>query len=172
MKESNMPKADFLMSIVLMFFGIFVMILSFQMPDFADQNVNPYSAPGVVPAMLGVIFILMGIIMLIRSISRKGYRLGITVTNIATWFKDHTTHRFLITLSLSVVYALILLGRIHFLLATGLYMFSFVVLFEYKRGSGLFAQKKTILMALLLAVLTSGSIYGVFRYLFLVNFPG
>ncbi len=172
MKESNMPKADFLMSIVLVLFGLFVMILSFQMPDFADQNVNPYSAPGVVPALLGAIFLLLGIVMLIRSIFRKGYRLRITGTNISAWLKDHTTHRFLITLGLSVVYALILLGRMHFLLATGLYMFSFVVLFEYKRGVGLFAQKKTLMMALLLAVLTSGSIYWVFRYLFLVSFPG
>ena len=172
MKESNMPKADFLMSIVLMFFGIFVMILSSRMPDFADQNANPYSAPGVVPSLLGVIFLLLGIVMLIRSILRKGYRLGITGTNISAWFKDKTTHRFLITLGLSMIYALILLGRIHFLIATGLYMFAFVVLFEYKREVGLLAQKKTFLMALLLAVITSGSVYGVFRYLFLVNLPG
>ncbi len=172
MKESNMPKADFLMSIVLMIFGISVLINASGMPNFADQNVSPYSAPGVVPTLLGAIFLLLGMIMLIRSILRKGYRLGITRNNIAAWFKDQTTHRFLITLGLSVVYALILLGRMHFLLATGLYMFSFVVLFEYKRGVGLFAQKKTLLMALLLAVLTSGSIYWVFRYLFLVNFPG
>ena len=172
MKESNMPKADFLMSIVLMLFGISVLIIASGMPNFADQNVSPYSAPGVVPALLGAIFLMLGLIMLIRSILRKGYRLGLTGKNIAAWFKDQTTHRFLITLGLSVVYALILLGRMHFLLATGLYMFTFVVLFEYKRGIGLLAQRKTLMMALFLAVLTSGSIYWVFRYLFLVSFPG
>jgi hypothetical protein len=157
---------------LLIIFGGFVVVLSSQMPDFADQNANPYSAPGVVPSILGVIFIILGLIMFIRSILRKGYRLGITGTNISAWFRDKTTHRFLITLSLSVIYALILLGRMHFLLATGLYMFAFVVLFEYKRGVGPFSQIKTLLLALLLAVLTSGSVYWVFRYLFLVNFPG
>ncbi len=172
MKDSNMPKADFLMSILLVLFGVFVMILSFQMPDLADQNVSPYSAPGVVPSILGAVFFLLGTIMLIRSILRKGYRIGITGTNISAWFKDETTHRFLITLGLSVIYALIFLGRMHFLLATGIYMFTFVVLFEYKRGVGLLAQKKTLLVALLLAVISSGSIYWVFRYLFLVSFPG
>ena len=172
MKESNMPKADFLMSMLFILFGGFVIIISSRMPNFADQNANPYSAPGVVPSILGVIFVILGLVMLIRSIFKKGYRLGITGTNISAWFRDQTTHRFLITLILSVIYALILLGRMHFMLATGLYMFTFVVLFEYKRGTGLFAQKKTFLMALLLAVITSGSIYWVFRYLFLVNFPG
>ncbi|MDA3941145.1 MAG: tripartite tricarboxylate transporter TctB family protein [Spirochaetia bacterium] len=172
MKESNMPKADFLMSIMLFFFGIFVMILSSQMPDLADQNANPYSAPGVVPFILGIIFSFLGIVMLIRSILRKGYRIKITGVQIIAWVKDLSTQRFLVTLLMSVGYALILLGRMHYLLATGLYMFFFVFIFEFKKGEKLLNQKKTIFSALILSIITSGSIYWVFRYLFLVNLPG
>jgi putative tricarboxylic transport membrane protein len=172
MKESNMPKADFLMSNVLILFGIFVMILSSQMPDLANQNASPYSAPGVVPFILGIIFSFLGIVMLIRSIIRKGYIIKITGVEIKAWFKDLSTRRFLMTLLISVGYAMILLGRVHYLLATGIYMFLFVFMFEFKKGVGILKQKKTFFMALLLAVITSGSVYWVFRYLFLVNLPG
>ena len=172
MKESNMPKADFLTSVGLIAFGIFVIISSSNMPKYEDRNVNPFSVPGVVPAMLGVIFTLLGLVLLIRSIYRKGYRINLSPAVIGAWFRDETTQRFLLTLSLSVIYALIILGRVHYMIATGIYMFTFVVLFEYKRGTRLFAQKRTILMALLLAAITSGSVYWVFRYLFLVNLPG
>ena len=172
MKESNMPKADFLMSIVLILFGITVVILSSQMPDFSDQKVNPYSVPGVVPSILGVIFCLLGLVMLIRSIVRKGYRLEISGTHISGWFKDRSTQRFLLTLGLSVIYAMVLLGRMHYTIATGVYMLAFVFLFEYRKGVKLLNQKKTFFMALLLAVITSGSVFWVFRYLFLVNLPG
>lgn len=172
MKESNMPKVDFLMSNLLILFGIFVIILSSQMPDLANQNASPYSAPGVVPFILGVIFCFLGIVMLIRSILRKGYLLKITGVEIKAWFKDLSTRRFLMTLLISIGYAMILLGRMHYLLATGIYMFLFVFMFEYQKGISLLNQKKTIFMAVLLSVLTSGSIYWVFRYLFLVNLPG
>lgn len=172
MKESNMPKADFFMSILLTIFGTFVIIASSRMPDVSSQHASPYSAPGVVPGVLGAIFVLLGIVMLVRSIIRKGYRIKITSVEISGWIKDVSTQRFLITLGLSVAYAMILLGRMHYLIATGIYMFAFVVMFEYKRGVKLLNQKKTIFMALLLSVITSGSIYWVFRYLFLVNMPG
>ena len=172
MKESNMPKADFLMSILLFLFGIFVIILSSQMPNLADQHVSPYSAPGVVPFILGIIFSFLGVVMLIRSIIRKGYLIKITGVEIKAWFKDLSTQRFLMTLLISVGYAMILLGRVHYLLATGIYMFLFVFMFEFKKGVKLLNQKKTIFQALLLSVITSGSVYWVFRYLFLVNLPG
>jgi hypothetical protein len=110
--------------------------------------------------------------MLIRSILRKGYRIKITGVQIIAWVKDLSTQRFLVTLLMSVGYALILLGRMHYLLATGLYMFFFVFIFEFKKGEKLLNQKKTIFSALILSIITSGSIYWVFRYLFLVNLPG
>ena len=53
MKESNMPKADFVTSLVLMAFGAFVAIASMQMPDFVDRGASPYAAPGVVSGLVG-----------------------------------------------------------------------------------------------------------------------
>jgi putative tricarboxylic transport membrane protein len=172
MKESNMPKADFLMSIALILFGVFVIIISSQMPDFREQNFNKYSNPGLVPAVLGVIFIILGLVMLIRSIIRKGYRIEIGSEHISAWIQDKSTRRFLTTLSLSVIYALVLLGRVHFFIATAIYMFAFILMFEYRLEKKLLQQKKTVLIALFMALTTAGVVFGVFRYLFLVNLPG
>jgi putative tricarboxylic transport membrane protein len=172
MKESNMPKADFLMSIALILFGIFVIIVSSQMPDFREQNFNKYSNPGLVPSVLGVIFIILGLVMLIRSIIRKGYRIEIGGEHISAWIKEKSTRRFLTTLGLSVTYALVLLGRMHFFIATALYMFTFILMFEYDKQKVLLQQKKTIFIALFMSLTTAGVVFGVFRYLFLVNLPG
>lgn len=172
MKESNMPKADFLMSLVLIIFGVFVIIISSQMPDFTEQKFNRFSDPGLVPSVLGVVFIILGLVMLIRSIIRKGYRIEIGAAQISGWIKEKSTRRFLTTLSLSVVYALVLLGRVHFFIATALYMFVFILMFEYRPEKKLLQQKKTVLIALFMSLTTAGVVFGVFRYLFLVNLPG
>ena len=172
MKESNMPKADFLMSVALICFGVFVIVVSSQMPDLTEQNFNRFSAPGLVPSVLGVIFIILGLVMLIRSVIRKGYRIQIGLQHITAWLKDRSTRRFLTTLGLSVTYALVLLGRLHFFLATSLYMFVFILMFEYQFEKKLSQQKKTVFIALFMAVTTAGVVFGVFRYLFLVNLPG
>ena len=77
----------------------------------------------------------------------------------------------LITLGVSLIYALGLLGRLDYTVATLLYIFSFIVIFEYQPETGLGAQKKIFGVALLQAVIAAVSITLVFRKLFLVDLP-
>ena len=77
MKPENMPRADFVVSILLMCFGIWVIVHSLQMPRFQDLGANPFSVPGIVPGILGTIIFLLSLTVFIRSLRRKGHRLGI-----------------------------------------------------------------------------------------------
>ena len=172
MKEKNMPKADFLTSIVLLAFGIAALMLSIQMPRLENQKVSPYSVPGVVPGFLGAVIAFLGCILLIRSLIRKGHRLEITAGTFRDFFKLEETRRFALTLAISVVYAIGLLGRIPYEVATGLYVFAFISIFEYRWGTPLADQRKTLGMALLIGALTGGAVGSVFRFVFLVNLPG
>jgi hypothetical protein len=171
MQEKNMPKADFVTAIGLSLFGLAIIIRSLQMPRFANVGANPYSVPGIVPGLLGIVLTTMGLMLLARSIRRKGYRLGLTRETIRAFFADASTRRFLITLFLSVIYGVFVLRRIPYALATGLYVLAFILIFEYRPGERLFSQKRTLFFSFLEALLVSAGVTLVFRYLFLVDLP-
>jgi hypothetical protein len=172
MKENSMPRADFITSIILIVFGIAVLILSVQMPKFEEHGVNPYSVPGIVPGFLGALIGFLGVVLFIRSILRKGYKLGITGQTVGTFFTSESTKRFALTILISVIYALVLLGRTLYSVATLLYVFTFIFVFEYEWKKPFIQQWQRVVIAALIAVLVAAGVTAVFQYLFLVNLPG
>jgi hypothetical protein len=172
MQERNMPRADFITSIGLIAFGIAVLVLSIQMPRFEDQGVNRFSVPGIVPGFLGSIIAVLGLVLFIRSIIRKGYRLGLDGAAVDRFFKAEMTKRFALTILVSVAYGWGLIGRINYEIATAIYIFAFIVIFDVKWRRGIKTQWKKILIAAIIAVLVGGVVGTTFRRLFLVNLPG
>ena len=171
MKEINMPKADFVTSLVLLIFSITVIALSIRMPRMEEVGADPYSAPGIVPGFLGVIILFLSIILSVRSILNKGHHPEITWNNIAAFFRDQSVLRVLLTIALSVIYGAILLGRIPYVLATFLYGLLFVIIFEYRLDKPFKDQGKTMFFSFVQAVLVAGVVASVFRYVFLVKLP-
>ncbi|PIE32082.1 hypothetical protein CSA56_16595 [candidate division KSB3 bacterium] len=171
MKEHNMPKADFVTSIVLVLFGIAVFILSVKMPKMEELGADPYSAPGIVPGFLGGIIAFLGVVLFWRSLRQGGARLELSGEKWAAFFRDNAYRRVLLTSLLGVIYGIGLLGRVPYVLATFVYVLVFVVLFEYRQDISLHDQKKMLFWACIQAVFVSGIIAGVFRYLFLVDLP-
>jgi hypothetical protein len=172
MEQRNMPKADFITSVILIAFGIGVLVLSIQMPRFQEQGVNRFSVPGIVPGVLGVIIGVLGIVLFVRSIIRKGYRLGISGKAAKSFFSAEMTKRFALTILISTAYAVGLVGRIPYSIATILYVTAFVIVFEYKWRQRFRNQWKTVLMAVIVGVLAGVLVSAVFRFLFLVDLPG
>lgn len=172
MKESNMARADFLTSIFLIGFGIAVLVMSSQMPTYEARGINPYSAPGIVPGFLGAIIALFGLILFIRSIRHSGHHLNINAATVRTFLTSQQTGRLFLTLLISVLYALVLVGKVPYAVATAVYCFVFVLLFEYKIREPVAKQWKTLLFAAILAIATGAAVTAVFQYLFLVNLPG
>jgi hypothetical protein len=171
MKESNLPKADFVSSIFLVVFGAGVLWASVAMPRFEEQGGVVYDAPGVVPGIIGVLVIALSIVMLVRSIGQQGYRLGITDKTVGAVLRDAQTLRMLGTVVTCVLYALVLLRFLHFIAGTLIFVLVFVLLFEYDLKKSPASQWKVLLFAVLMSVLTTGGVYAAFRYLFLVNLP-
>jgi putative tricarboxylic transport membrane protein len=171
MKEENMPRADFLTSILLLVFGIAVLIVSIKMPRFETMGVNPYSVPGIVPGFLGVAIAFLSLILFIRSIIQKGYRVGLTKEVVKGFLYSDSTRRFLLSLALCVTYGVFLLGRIPYHIATGLFVLVFIIAFEFEFKESLLSQRKTIISSLAEAVLVSAGVTFLFRYLFLVKLP-
>jgi len=110
-------------------------------------------------------------LLLIRSIIRKGYKLNITGRTVKEWIRDDSTSRLMLTIGLCVIYALVFIGLVPYAVGTVLFIFAFILIFEYRRGIPLKEQKRMFLGATLVSVLSGVSIWVLFRYLFLVNLP-
>jgi hypothetical protein len=65
----------------------------------------------------------------------------------------------------------ILLGKIPFVALTFLFIFGFIVFFEFERKTPVKMQIKMFLAAVAVAVCSSAAIYSLFRYLFFVRLP-
>ena len=170
MEPKRMDKADFVTSLFLSSLGLAVFVLSIRMPTFKELGANPYSAPGIVPAVLGIILFILGIVLLLRSISRKGYYIKVSFNGIISLFRRKSIKRLIIALFLSIAYVQ-LLGKMNYFLLNSLYILIFILAYELDFKQNITKQKKTIIIALSEAFLIAGSIALVFQYIFLVRLP-
>jgi hypothetical protein len=69
MTEKNMARADFYTSIILMAFAVAAVAGALKMPVIQG---DPYSAPGLLPTLLGSVIFLLGLVMFVRSLIRSG----------------------------------------------------------------------------------------------------
>ncbi|MEJ2056241.1 MAG: tripartite tricarboxylate transporter TctB family protein [Desulfofustis sp.] len=166
-----MVKKDFITSIVLIAFSLSVVVMSYTMPRLEHRNIDPFSAPGVVPGMIGMILLGLSLILFFRSIRRGGYLLFGATDGVDISAQKGGKIRVLLTLALSLIYAVGLLGRINYGLATFIYIAACILIFEYRSDIGLMVQKKMIAVALFEAVIAALSISLIFRKLFLVDLP-
>jgi hypothetical protein len=171
MEDRNMPKADFLASITLIAFGIWVAVHAFNMPRFENFGADPFSVPGIVPGILGTIISVLSLLVFIRSVRRKGYRLGLNAAVLKNTIQNPAFKRMSVTCLVCVTYGLGMVGYINYYLATFLYVFAFLILFQVDFSEKFFIQRKTIIGSFTQAVLISGVVGAVFRYLFLVDLP-
>ncbi|MEJ2136603.1 MAG: tripartite tricarboxylate transporter TctB family protein [Desulfofustis sp.] len=165
-----MVKKDFITSIVLLAFSLSVVVSSYTMPRLERRGIDPFSAPGVVPGMIGCILLILALILLVRSVRRGGYLFFSTAAQESGGHRG-AAWRVLMTLAISLLYAVGLLGRIDYTIVTLLYIFVFIVLFEYRRGLPLSTQLRIVGYALLQALIAALLITLVFRKLFLIDLP-
>ena len=165
-----MVKKDFITSIVLIAFSLSVIVSSYTMPRLERRGIDPFSAPGVVPGMIGIILLILALILFVRSVRRGGY-LILQPRGEEESVQQGAALRVGMTLVLSLIYAIGLLGYVDYTIGTLLYIFVFIVLFEYRWSKPLSAQLKILGYALLQALIASFLITIVFRKLFLVDLP-
>jgi putative tricarboxylic transport membrane protein len=171
MSERTMNKADFVSSIILTLFGIGIMVESWRLPRLENLNINPYTVPGIVPGFLGLFLAVGGLAILIRSIRRGGWRLGVSGASIMQWLASPMVMRTAITVVITMAYAILLFPNIPFWIATPIFIFVFVVTTEAMKYGGL-PDRIKLLTALLLAVAAGLIINFVFQDLFFVRLPG
>lgn len=167
-------RADLWFALLLTALAIVVLVESWRMPRLAHLGVHPMSAPGLTPGLIGLVLAGLGVALLVRSLreraaARVAAREGAPPPTTAPAGADAgpTWRRALLALALCLVYAPGLLGRLPFMVATGLFVFTFVATFSFERAR----PWRTLGGAAAMAVAVAVGVSLLFEQLFLVRLP-
>ncbi|MEX2631205.1 MAG: tripartite tricarboxylate transporter TctB family protein [Tistlia sp.] len=169
-----MPRADFLFSLLLLALGLATVVESWRMPRFGHLGVHPMTAPGLTPGLLGAVIVLLAAVLLARSLAAGGWRLSAGKDAAAPaepGERGSSVRRVGLALLLTVGYAGGLVGRLPFWLATALFVFLFILAFEWRAGSGRAQRLRGLAVAAVLAALTALAVTYLFEEIFLVRLP-
>jgi Tripartite tricarboxylate transporter TctB family len=160
-----MVKADFVTGLVFAALGIATVVESLRMPAFAELNAEPYTAPGVVPGLLGAALALLGALLSLRALAapRPAHELEDAPA--------HAWPRVAAAFGLCMVYAGVLVSRVPFQLATFVFILAFILTFELWDGNLRARWLRPTIVAVLIAGLISFGIGYVFQAIFLIRLP-
>ena len=166
-----MVKADFVTGLVLIALGIATVVASLRMPRFEELEINPYTAPGLVPGALGLVILILGAAVFVRAARAGGWRLTDRAAGRRSWWSDAGTRNLALAALLCLAYAAGMVGRVPFWLATFLFVAAFVALFEWSLAQSRSERLRRLAFALVFAALVSAAVTSVFREIFLVRLP-
>lgn len=169
MTPVRMARYDFVSALVLIVFGLVVLVESLRMDRLENLNVNPYTVPGLVPGILGGLLMLCGLLLLVRSILRGGWRLGLSQSAIVDFLKDEAVKRTSLTLLLTFGFALGLFGTLPFGIAAALFIFSFILILRDRELADKQAKVRYFVFALCVAVAAGYGIEIIFTHFFFVK---
>jgi putative tricarboxylic transport membrane protein len=163
--DARSDRTDFWTGLVLAGVGLAFAIGSFQMPRLEERGINPLTAPGIVPGVLGATLFLLGLMLALRRHDPRRERIGLS----AILGTGNQRLNLVVALVLNVVFALVLVGRLPFWIATFLYLAAFMTVFglEYRRDGW---RKRAALILVVSSGITAGIVY-LFESLFYVRLP-
>jgi hypothetical protein len=184
-----MHRADLIIGLILVAFGVLVVSEAANMPRYANIGANPVTAPGLVPGILGGILAFLGLVMALRAALalRAGRSSGAPLEPTEVFGVDATIdavppsyvpepphasrRRLAIMFTMSLLFAAVAVGRLPFWLATFLFVFITVTLLELPRFSGKRDAAVRLTFALVIAGAVAYAIPYVFERIFLVRLP-
>ena len=164
---------DLVTSLVLIALGSGVLVEALRMPRFERFNANPYTLPGIVPGVLGIVIAIFGLLMLARTV--VAHLRDHPVPAAAGADEPGSAARILLTLALTLGYGAVLIGRMPFAVATFLFVLAFLLAFQWSPALLAGARRGPIVRylgtSLLQALLVAATVTYVFERIFLVRLP-
>jgi hypothetical protein len=173
---TKLLSADRIGGLIWFVFGVAVVYGSWMMDRLESMNIPPSTAPGVVPALQGIGFIIFALILMFRAQKR-------TIVN--TYASDDAPvavaeqdeggfywKRILLSWALCMTYAAVLLGSgIHYWALTVAFLFLHAILLDDTEHVPAKPTLRGIIAAAIMALAISTIVTLIFRYIFLVRLP-
>lgn len=168
MADNRMARADLVTGLVLFALSVAVIYGAWTMGRLEIRQIHPLSAPGLTPGLLGLALALTSLLLIGKSVRNSHAPAptdGAEEGDPGAWFRLATAA------VLCLVYALGLVGRVPFWLATTLFVAVSIAVFEWERGGTHGRRLVRLGWALFLGVATGVAVSYAFRDLFLVRLP-
>lgn len=168
--------ADRIGGLIWFVFGVAVVYGSWMMDRLESMNIPPSTAPGVVPALQGIGFIIFALILMLRSEKR-------TIANTyapdaAEAAPDESAQesfywkRILLSWGLCLAYGAVLLGSgIHYWALTAAFLFLHAILLDDTEQVPARPTLRRVIVAAVMALTIATIVTLIFRYIFLVRLP-
>ena len=140
--------------------GLLIAAESWRMDRLEAQQINPWTVPGLVPGLLGLVMTGFGLVLALR----RGAEAPTDGDGAEGW-------RIALALALCLGFGAGLVGHVPFWLGAALFVFLAILLFEWhdRRREGTLARG--VLQAALVAFGSSAAISFLFQEVFLVRLP-
>lgn len=162
-----MARADLIASAFWLALGLLTVQQSWVMDRLESQGADPWSAPGLVPGLIGVVLTILGVLLMLRALRHKAPAEPAEETEGEV---KEGRWRLLAVLALCLVFTLGLLGHgLPFWLAAALFIAAFIFLLTWRQGSGDLARRAGFACAY--GLIMGAAIHFLFERLFLVRLP-
>ena len=155
--EKPSPRADLVWAALWLAVSAAIVVASWTMDRLEHLGAKLYSAPGLVPGLLGGVLLVLSIALAVRALRqgapRPGFKLG--------WEGWQGTA---LVLALCLGYAVGLIGRVPFWLATFVFVTAFIAIFEHP-------ERRRTAFAPVYGAATSLIVTWMFESVFLVRLP-
>lgn len=158
-------RADFLSGLAWIAFGAAILAGAWAMDRFESQGATLYSMPGLVPGLLGGMLALLGGALCTRAMLQGALKR----TQRPLW--PGWNRGLLLALAFMLAYALGLVGRLPFWLATFLFVAGSIAFFEWAERGARGERVRGLVVALLCGAFTAGVVAVTFEQVFLVRLP-
>jgi len=164
------PQADFIAAWLWVAFGLVVVIGAWRMDRLESRGASLYTAPGLVPGLLGAVLLLFGLLLALRAARAGGHRLRGRSWALGAEARIAAT-RVGVFLVLGLGYAAVMVGRMPFWLATFLFVSLTIIVFDWTRRQGPGQAPRGLMLAVTVGAGTAFVVSYVFQEVFFVRLP-
>ncbi len=174
--SASASRSDQYWSLAWITIGAAIFYGGWSMDRLEKLNINPYTAPGLVPAALGIGIALLGLVLLLRSLrvvpGASNFTAGDPGTPTLSASDAFSLRRFFIALALCLAYGAGLVGRgVPFWLATFLFVSIAIAVLQWPERRVRDERGRGLLIAAACGAGTALAVTLVFQEVFLVRLP-
>jgi hypothetical protein len=169
--ESARPsaRADLWGGILWILLGVAIAVASWNMDRLERLGVSFFTAPGLVPGILGVLMVLLGAVLAVRALREGALALE---QRPALLLEPQTLRRAGLTLLLALGFAIGLVGHgLPFAAAAAIYLFLQIAVIQYPERKAKNQVGRGLAVAAAVAAIAAAVISALFQYAFLVRLP-
>ena len=172
MASRQTARADLITGALLFVLAVAVIYGAWTMDRLELREIHPLSAPGLTPGLLGIALAVASAMLIVTAgRSLEGRERAAEPAAEALPAEPGAAKRLVISAAICLVYALGLVGRMPFWVATTIFVTGFIAFFEWDRGASDSRRLRRIVWALSLGLAAGLGVSYVFSDIFLVRLP-